>query len=72
MRGGAVDGARVRGNWVFLGPNGVGKGIYGKYIARLVGVPHISTGDLVRAELKRSGSPHALQVGLCTTYNMTA
>mmetsp|Transcript_42064 Transcript_42064/g.51003 ORF Transcript_42064/g.51003 Transcript_42064/m.51003 type:complete len:289 (-) Transcript_42064:195-1061(-) len=39
-------------NWIFLGPPGVGKGTYSKRLAKLVGVPHISTGDLVREEIK--------------------
>lgn len=39
--------------WVFLGPPGVGKGTYSKRIAMHMGVPHISTGDLVRSEIAK-------------------
>lgn len=39
--------------WVFLGPPGVGKGTYASRVAKLLGVPHIATGDLVREEVKR-------------------
>ncbi|KAL3732127.1 hypothetical protein ACJRO7_028896 [Eucalyptus globulus] len=41
--------------WVFLGCPGVGKGTYSSRLSGLVGVPHISTGDLVRDELAASG-----------------
>jgi hypothetical protein len=38
--------------WVFLGPPGVGKGTYASRAARHFGAAHISTGDLVREEMK--------------------
>lgn len=41
--------------WVFLGCPGVGKGTYASRLSALLGVPHISTGDLVRDELASSG-----------------
>ncbi|KAG6526419.1 probable adenylate kinase 6, chloroplastic [Zingiber officinale] len=41
--------------WVFLGCPGVGKGTYASRLSRLVSVPHIATGDLVRDELASSG-----------------
>lgn len=41
---------------VFLGPPGVGKGTYASRISPLLGIPQISTGDLVRTEIKL-GSP---------------
>ncbi|XAR72078.1 Adenylate kinase [Bertholletia excelsa] len=41
--------------WVFLGCPGVGKGTYASRLSRLLGVPHISTGDLVRDELSSHG-----------------
>lgn len=44
------------GGWVFLGPNGVGKGTYAKQIAKHLDVPHIAMGDLVRAELEQDTS----------------
>ncbi|KAM0835999.1 hypothetical protein ACQ4PT_062608 [Festuca glaucescens] len=47
--------------WVFLGCPGVGKGTYASRLSRLLGVPHIATGDLVRDELASTG-PLALQL----------
>lgn len=41
--------------WVFLGCPGVGKGTYASRLCKLLGVPHIATGDLVREELASSG-----------------
>ncbi|KAE8717974.1 putative adenylate kinase 6 [Hibiscus syriacus] len=41
--------------WVFLGCPGVGKGTYASRLSNLLGVPHISTGDLVRDELASFG-----------------
>ncbi|KAE8661063.1 Adenylate kinase 1 [Hibiscus syriacus] len=41
--------------WVFLGSPGVGKGTYANRLSTLLGIPHISTGDLVREELASSG-----------------
>ncbi|XP_021739682.1 probable adenylate kinase 6, chloroplastic [Chenopodium quinoa] len=43
-------------HWVFLGCPGVGKGTYATRLSKLLDVPHISTGDLVRDELASSGS----------------
>ncbi|KAK8960966.1 hypothetical protein KSP40_PGU014586 [Platanthera guangdongensis] len=42
--------------WAFLGCPGVGKGTYASRLSRLLGVPHIATGDLVRQELSSSGT----------------
>lgn len=39
--------------WVFLGCPGVGKGTYASRLSKLLQIPHISMGDLVRAEVKR-------------------
>ena len=36
---------------IFLGPPGVGKGTYASRIGPKLGIPHISTGDIVREEL---------------------
>ncbi len=41
--------------FVFLGPPGVGKGTYSSRAGPILGIPHISTGDIFRAEVK-SGS----------------
>ena len=48
-------------NWVFLGAPGVGKGTYASRVAKLMGVPHVSCGDLVRDEIK-AATPLAKQV----------
>lgn len=37
---------------VILGPPGSGKGTYASRLTSILGVPHISTGDLVREEIK--------------------
>lgn len=39
-------------HWVFLGCPGVGKGTYASRLSKLLDVPHIAMGDLVRQELK--------------------
>ena len=39
-------------NLVFLGPPGAGKGTIAKVAKEALGVPHISTGDLFRANIK--------------------
>ena len=38
---------------VFLGPPGSGKGSYSKRCAPQLGVPHLSTGDMLRQEVER-------------------
>jgi adenylate kinase len=47
--------------WVFLGCPGVGKGTYASRLAKLLQVPHIAMGDLVRKELSYA-TPIAKQV----------
>lgn len=42
--------------WVFLGCPGVGKGTYASRLAKLMQVPHIAMGDLVRQELLQKTS----------------
>ena len=37
---------------VFLGPPGSGKGTYSTRIASILGIPHISTGDILRENVK--------------------
>ncbi|PWZ54485.1 putative adenylate kinase 1, chloroplastic [Zea mays] len=54
--------------WVFLGCPGVGKGTYASRLSRLLGVPHIATGDLVRDELTSTG-PLATQLNLVTEFD---
>ncbi|KAH0683285.1 hypothetical protein KY290_021877 [Solanum tuberosum] len=41
--------------WVFLGYPGVRKGTYAARLSKLLGVPHIATGDLVRQQLSSHG-----------------
>ncbi|GLC40765.1 hypothetical protein PLESTB_000024900 [Pleodorina starrii] len=52
----STDAAQPSINWVFLGPPGVGKGTYASRVAKAFGVPHIATGDLIRAEIKSGSS----------------
>jgi hypothetical protein len=54
----AAQGGRL--TWVFLGAPGVGKGTYASRVAKLMGVPHVSAGDLVRDEIK-AATPLAAQ-----------
>ncbi len=38
---------------VFIGPPGVGKGTYAQAVREKYGIPHISTGDIFREEIKK-------------------
>ena len=55
-----VSAVEVDVQWVFLGAPGVGKGTYASRLGQLLGVPHISTGDLVREEMKKSDRASSL------------
>ena len=52
----------MRVNLVLIGPPGCGKGTQALRLARRFGVPHISTGDILRGAV-REGSPIGRQVG---------
>jgi len=41
---------------IFLGPPGVGKGTYSSRISERLKIPHVSTGDLFRDEVKKNSS----------------
>jgi len=38
---------------IFIGPPGIGKGTYATAVSERYGIPHISTGDIFREEVKR-------------------
>ena len=48
-------------NIVILGPPGAGKGTQGKRIGGELGIPHVNTGDIIRAEIA-AGTPFGLKV----------
>ncbi len=45
--------SRLRQAVIFLGPPGAGKGTQAKEVARLTGVPHLSTGDMFREHVSQ-------------------
>jgi adenylate kinase len=50
---------------IMLSPPGAGKGTHGRWLARQTGAAHISSGDLLRAEVAR-GSGLGRQVAAYT------
>jgi adenylate kinase len=42
---------------VLMGPPGVGKGTQAEQMQSLLGVPHVSTGNILRAAIREDGSP---------------
>ena len=46
---------------VFIGPPGIGKGTYASAVSRVYGIPHVSTGDIFREEIKK-GSELGLRI----------
>lgn len=56
-----VDASPARLSIIFIGPPGSGKGTQAVRIAERYQIPHISTGDVLRAAVK-AGSPLGLQV----------
>ncbi|HXR23933.1 MAG TPA: adenylate kinase [Candidatus Binataceae bacterium] len=54
--GPGVNGLRLGRALILIGPPGAGKGTQARAIAKFLGVPHISTGDMFR-ELIGRGSP---------------
>lgn len=48
-------------NYLIFGPPGAGKGTQATALAKLLGVPHVSTGDMFRAHLKAE-TPLGLEV----------
>jgi adenylate kinase len=42
---------------VLMGPPGVGKGTQAEHLQTLLGVPHVSTGNILRAAIQQDGSP---------------
>lgn len=53
-----------RKNLVFLGPPGAGKGTFAKMLIKDIDVPHISTGDIFRHEIKNE-TPLGLKAKEC-------
>jgi adenylate kinase len=54
----------LRKNLIFLGPPGAGKGTFAKMLIKDMDIPHISTGDILRAEIKNE-TPLGLKAKEC-------
>ncbi len=52
--------ARLNRAVIFLGPPGSGKGTQAKELARVYGIPHLSTGDMLREHVSK-GTPLGLK-----------
>jgi adenylate kinase len=52
-RAGKIQNMASKRAFIFLGPPGAGKGTQAKRIAKQLGVPHLSTGDLMRDAVAR-------------------
>src|SRR5580765_2809266 len=42
---------------VLMGPPGVGKGTQAEFMQKVLGVPHVSTGNILRTAMGQEGSP---------------
>ena len=51
-----INGNVMKMNIIFFGPPGSGKGTYASKICPQLGIPHISTGDIFRAEIAKQSS----------------
>lgn len=48
-------------NIIIMGPQNSGKGTHAKFVSEYLGIPHISVGDLFRAEIEK-GTPLGLKI----------
>ena len=57
-----ISGGMIKLKLLFLGSPGVGKGTYAQVLTEVLKIPHISTGDLLRAEVKKD-TPLGREIG---------
>ncbi|MDR2074144.1 MAG: adenylate kinase [Oscillospiraceae bacterium] len=55
QKDGEKSDACVLKNFIFLGAPGAGKGTQASHVSKVLGIPSISSGDIIRAELKKGG-----------------